>query len=106
MRVGLVLVTICVAYVWCGWGPGAKGYSPLINLGQASLLVYWVHNEFVYGRLSILPKRQQGIAFASFGLLVISIAMVLLATARVRLKGRGAQMLAWFRGAPRRATES
>ena len=40
---------------------GQWGFSPLIQLGQASLLVYWVHLEFVYGRVSILPKHSQSI---------------------------------------------
>ena len=34
-------------------------FSPLIQLGKTSLLVYWVHIEFVYGRFSILRKEQQ-----------------------------------------------
>ena len=94
MRVGLVLITICFAYAWCQWGPGAKGFSPLIRLGQASLLVYWVHNEFVYGRLSILAKRQQGIFTATLGLLVIFILMVLLATREVTLE-RASALRCW-----------
>jgi uncharacterized membrane protein len=57
IRVGLLLVILSVAYAWCRWGLGQWGFSPLIQLGQTSLLVYWVHIEFVYGRLSILPKR-------------------------------------------------
>jgi len=66
-------------------------------LGQASLLVYWVHIELVYGRLSILPKHNQTIRTASVGLLVIFLAMLLLAFLRTRLKGRGAEVLTWFR---------
>jgi len=30
--------------------------SPLIQLGKTSLLAYWVHIQFVYGGLSILPQ--------------------------------------------------
>jgi hypothetical protein len=32
---------------------GQWGFSPLIQLGHTSLLVYWVHIEFVYGKYSI-----------------------------------------------------
>ena len=103
MRVGLVLIVIWIAYAWCEWGLGTKGFSPLIKLGQASLLVYWVHNELVYGRFSLLAKRQQGILGATLGLLAIFVLMVLLATARVGWKERGAQILARFREAPRTA---
>ena len=57
LRVGLLLGISSIAYAWCLWGAGTWGFSPLVQLGQTSLLVYWVHLEFVYGRISILPKR-------------------------------------------------
>jgi uncharacterized membrane protein len=96
IRVGFLLVILAVAYLWCRWGPGQWGFSPLIQLGQASLVVYWVHIEFVYGRLSILPKRVVDIRTASFGLLAIFLSMVLLSVLRTRFKGRGAEARAWF----------
>jgi uncharacterized membrane protein len=96
IRVGLLLVMLAAVYLWCRWGAGQWGFSPFIQLGQTSLLVYWVHIEFVYGRLSILPKRAVDIREASFGLLTIFLSMVLLSVLRTRLKGRGAEALAWF----------
>jgi hypothetical protein len=96
-------VILCAGYAWCRWGAGQWGFSPLIQLGQASLLVYWVHLEFVYGRVSILPKRGDGIGTASVGLLIIFLAMVALAWARTRMKGRGADLMEWFRRAPAQA---
>jgi uncharacterized membrane protein len=103
IRVGMLLVILCAGYAWCRWGAGQWGFSPLIQLGQASLLVYWVHLEFVYGRVSILPKRGDGIGTASVGLLIIFLAMVALAWARTRMKGRGADLMEWFRRAPAQA---
>ena len=103
IRLGMLLVILTAAYAWCRWGAAEWGFSPLIQLGQASLLVYWVHLEFVYGRASILPKRSDGIRLASTGLVTIFLAMLLLAYLRTRMKGRGADMLAWFRS-PARAT--
>ncbi len=97
VRVGMLLAILTASYAWCRWGPGQWSFSPLIQLGQASLLVYWVHLEFVYGRFSILPKHCQSIRTASLGLLTIFLAMLLLAFLRTRLKGRGADVLAWFR---------
>jgi|SRR5579859_30988 len=87
IRVGMLLVIVTASYAWCRWGPGQWGFSPLIQLGQASLLVYWVHIEFVYGRVSILPKHRQGIAGASAGLLAIFLAMLALAYIRTHTKG-------------------
>jgi predicted acyltransferase len=84
-RVGLLLGIAFLSYAWCRWGLGTKGFSPLIQLGQASLLVYWVHIEFVYGRLSILPKRAVGIGTASLGLLTIFLMMLGLSLLRTRI---------------------
>lgn len=89
IRLGLLIVILLAAYAWCRWGWGQQLFSPLILLGQASLLVYWVHLEFVYGRVSILPKRADTIFTASIGLLVIFLAMLGLAYVRIRMKGRG-----------------
>jgi len=102
IRVGMLLVILAGAYVWCRWGFAQWGFSPLIQLGQASLLVYWVHIEFVYGRVSILPKHAMGIRGASVGLLVISLAMLALAYIRTRTKGRGAELMPWLHRAPAR----
>jgi uncharacterized membrane protein len=97
LRVGMLLVILTASYAWCRWGAGQWGFSPLIQLGQASLLVYWVHIEFVYGRISILPKHSVTIRTASAGLLIIFLGMLILAFVRTRLKGRGAEFVTWFR---------
>jgi len=88
IRVGLLLLILATAYAWCQWGMGQWGFSPLIQLGQTSLLVYWVHLEFVYGRFSILHKRAQDVPRASLGLLVIFLSMLLLSAWRTNWKGR------------------
>lgn len=108
IRVGMLLVILTASYAWCRWGAGRWGagrwgFSPLILLGQASLLVYWVHIEFVYGRVSILPKHRMGIGGASAGLLVISLAMLALAYIRTKTKGRGVELMPWLHRTPARA---
>jgi len=85
-RCGVLAVTLSLAYAWCRWGFAQKGFSPVIQLGTTSLLVYWVHIEFVYGRFSILPKRQSSILMATFGLCVIFLAMLALSVFRTRFK--------------------
>jgi len=90
IRLGMLLVILTGSYAWCRWGAAQWGFSPLIQLGQASLLVYWVHIEFVYGKVSILPKRAQGIAGATVGLVIITLAMIALAYIRTHSKG-------WFK---------
>jgi fucose 4-O-acetylase-like acetyltransferase len=90
MRVGMLLMIILLAYGWCRWilaslGDWATRFSPIIQLGQASLLVYWVHIEFVYGRFSLLPKRAVGIPTATRGLIEIVVFMLVLAALRTRI---------------------
>ena len=97
VRVGILLVILLGSYAWCHWGAGQWGFSPLIQLGKTSLLVYWVHIAFVYGRFSILPKGKMTVLGATGGLIAIFLAMLLLSVARTRLKGRGAEIFAFFR---------
>jgi len=88
MRCGILLVILASAYAWCRWGLPNFMFSPLAQLGQTSLLVYWVHIEFVYGRFSILPKGRCSIAKATLGLAVIFLSMLGLSLLRVRAKRR------------------
>jgi uncharacterized membrane protein len=101
IRTGVVLVILLGSYVWCRWGAGELGFSPLIEMGKCSLLVYWVHIEFVYGGFSILPKRSVSMGRATLGLMAIFLAMTLLAVARNRFPKWKPQVLAVFRGAAR-----
>ncbi len=100
MRIGLLLLIAFLSYAWCHWGLGTRGFSPLIQLGQTSLLVYWVHIEFVYGRFSLLPKRSETILTASRGLLEIFVFMLILSLLRTRIdwkKLSGKKIAAAFR---------
>jgi uncharacterized membrane protein len=86
IRVGIVLVILWLSYVWCRWGPGLRGFSPLIQMGKTSLLVYWVHITFVYTGLSIMERHNQTILSASFGLLVIFVTMIMLSVLRTSVE--------------------
>jgi uncharacterized membrane protein len=88
MRCGILLVILSLVYAWCRWGLAQKGFSPIIQLGKTSLLVYWVHIEFVYGRFSILPKGQCSALKATLGLLTIFLAMLALSLLRTSWKKR------------------
>ena len=106
MRCGILLMILFLVYAWCRWGLAQKGFSPLIQLGNTSLLVYWTHIEFVYGRFSILPKGQCGARKASAGLLAIFLAMVLLSLARTTWKKRKARASRQALGVPAAIAES
>ncbi len=90
MRCGILLLLTLAIFAWCRWGWGAEGFSPFIQFGKTSLLVYWVHIEFVYGRLSILPKGRSSIPLASMGMMVIFAAMLGMSIWRMRAKQRAA----------------
>ena len=97
IRIGMLLLLTAFAHGWCRWGPAEWGFSPLIQLGKTSLLVYWVHIELVYGKFAILQRRSQNVLGASEGLLTIFIAMLALSLLRTRLRGR----FEWIALAPR-----
>jgi uncharacterized membrane protein len=90
MRCGILLAILFAVYAWCRWGLGMLGFSPIAQLGKTSLLVYWVHIEFVYGRLSILPKGKCGVELATAGLAVIFVAMLGLSVAWTQWKSKRA----------------
>jgi len=93
MRCGILLIILFLVYAWCRWGFAQRGFSPIIQLGQTSLLVYWVHIEFVYGRFSILPKGQCSVLKATAGLTAIVLAMLALSVWRTTRKRRPARVL-------------
>src|SRR5438270_8678779 len=106
MRCGILMVILFLVYAWCRWGFAQKGFSPLIQLGNTSLLVYWVHIEFVYGRFSILPKGQCSALKATAGLFTIFLASVLLFRARTTCQNRMAKASKQVLGATAATAES
>ena len=86
MRCGILLMLSQAIFAWCRWGWVTEGFSPFIQFGKTSLLVYWVHIEFVYGRLSILPKCRSTIPLATAGMVVIFAAMLGISIWRTRTK--------------------
>jgi uncharacterized membrane protein len=91
MRCGVLLIILFCVYAWCRWGLAQMGFSPIIQLGKTSLLVYWVHIEFVYGRFSILPKHRCTVLQATAGLCIIFLAMLVLSLLRTNWKTRHAK---------------
>jgi uncharacterized membrane protein len=91
MRCGILLIILFCVYAWCRWGLAQMGFSPIIQLGKTSLLVYWVHIEFVYGQLSVMPKHKCSVLQASVGLAIIFLAMLILSLLRTNWKNRYAK---------------
>lgn len=70
LRLGIVMAAVPVAYAWLRTWPG---WSPIRELGVASLFVYWIHVELVYGTPSLLLHRRLTFeqALAAFVLFVV-----------------------------------
>lgn len=79
IRLGILLMILAGCCLRCRFGEDGLKRSPLITLGQHSLMVYWVHIEFVYGRFCILKRQGMGVLGATLGLIGIAVAMYLLA---------------------------
>jgi uncharacterized membrane protein len=72
LRLGVLIAAIPVAYFWTAT---VRGRSPIQELGIASLFVYWIHVEMVYGFLTWPIHRRLGfeqalVAFAAFTVLL------------------------------------
>jgi uncharacterized membrane protein len=81
IRLGLLALILYGAYRW-STRSNASSWSPLCTMGQASLLVYWIHIDLVYGRPFSLFGRSMAISEAAAQLLWIVPFMVALAWIR------------------------
>ena len=83
LRVGIVTTGLCVIYFWelrPRLFKGRWAWNPMAQFGRASLFVYWVHVEIVYGRFSrplhkALTFPEALVALAGFSLLMFALAM-------------------------------
>ncbi len=72
LRSGILIAAIPIAYAWTA---AVRGRSPIQELGVASLFVYWIHVEMVYGYLTWpihrrLAFEQALVAFAALTVLL------------------------------------
>lgn len=86
VRLGILTALVPVAFAWAeaskGWW---RGWSPLQDFGIASLFVYWVHVEMVYGVLSTPLHRALGYGQAVAALALFTGFLFLLVTAKKQL---------------------
>jgi uncharacterized membrane protein len=84
VRLGWILIILYGGYLWSTRRAAAR-WSPLITLGQASLVVYWLHMEVVYGRVLHSLGRSLELSVAALQLLWLVPLMLLIAShTRVR----------------------
>jgi uncharacterized membrane protein len=79
LRLGILILTLPLAY---GWNALWRGWSPIREFGVASLFVYWIHVEMVYGSPSAsihrtLPFRYVILAFVAFSVFLFGLVKVM-----------------------------
>jgi fucose 4-O-acetylase-like acetyltransferase len=97
-RIGFLLLLFSICYRWASLGVGKWFFDRTVELGQHSLLVYWIHIWFVYGSFSILPHKNSSIAMATVGLIAITVFMTGLAGQSGRIKSSIRQVMASLKG--------
>lgn len=86
LRVGLLVLLLPVGYVWV-YAPFRRklsSWSPLEEIGRASLFVYWIHVEMVYGFFSRPIRRSLSLEGAVAAYVLFTVFLLAL----VRLKNR------------------
>jgi len=80
LRIGLLTLLLPLAFLWeaAPWRGVVSRWSPVEELGKASLFVYWIHVEMVYGVLTgpihkTLSLGQSVAAFAAFSLFLFAL---------------------------------
>ena len=86
VRLGMLVAAIPVAYAWTTWVPGRR--SPIVEMGIASLFVYWIHVEMVYGVLSLPLHRRLTLEQALIGYMLFSLFLFWLVTVKGRVVAR------------------
>jgi uncharacterized membrane protein len=78
LRAGVITLLLPLAFLWerSPWRGAISQWSPVEELGRASLFVYWVHVEMVYGIIS-RPLRRSLSFPAAIGAYIIFSAFVL-----------------------------
>jgi uncharacterized membrane protein len=85
VRLGWVLLILYGAYLWSRCDM-SSGWSPMITLGRASLIVYWLHVDIVYGRLFHGFAQTLDVSSALLQLVWLAPLMLLVASGRSGLR--------------------
>jgi uncharacterized membrane protein len=85
LRLSLLTASVGLAYVWELRRGAAERWSPLRQLGRASLFVYWIHVELVYGLISLNLHKSLSWSQAWLAFAVFSVFMVMCSIAKDRI---------------------
>jgi uncharacterized membrane protein len=82
VRLGLLMIAVPLAYLWTTWVPGR---SRIVEFGVASLFVYWIHVEMVYGVLSLPIHRRLTLGQALVAFMLVSVFLFWLVTLKAKV---------------------
>ena len=82
IKLGVILAILPLAYLWTAFGN--RGFSWVQQLGTASLLVYWVHLELVYGRWLAFVHESLNVPETILAAAVVILLMIGISAARTR----------------------
>jgi uncharacterized membrane protein len=87
LRVGLITLLLPLAFWWdaAPWRGVISRWSPVEEIGKASLFVYWIHVEMVYGFISRPLRRNLSFQAAIVADLLFSVFLLGLVLVRNRL---------------------
>ena len=87
VRLGLVMALVPLAYLL----KGKSGRSALGDFGRASLFVYWIHVEIVYGVLTTVVHRALPLPWSYVAFILFT--LVMFATVKLKNHFSGARVL-------------
>jgi surface polysaccharide O-acyltransferase-like enzyme len=93
LRLGLIVASIGVCWLWERRPTAGRRWSPLQVLGRSSLFIYWIHVEMVYGAIArplkgAFSPAGAWVALAFFWALMLGAAVLKDATKRKFFDGK------------------
>jgi uncharacterized membrane protein len=89
IKLGVILISMSAAFVWNRWVIRDR-WNWLRQIGQTSLLIYWVHIELIYGRWLWFWKENLTVAqttIVSAGVIVLMLGLSMGQTRWAQIKG-------------------
>jgi uncharacterized membrane protein len=105
IKLGVTLVILSFGYLWTQYG-ATPGWSSVRQFGTASLLIYWVHIELVYGRWLWFCKNRLNIPQTVLAAAAVIVLMLVLATVKTYRKDLRGYRRKWLRPRPAEVSDS
>jgi uncharacterized membrane protein len=80
----LGLIGVLAGLSWLATWRGVRGFSPMVQLGRTSLLVYWIHVDLCYGGIARYLRGRLSIPAATVWLLLLVGLMLVVSVLKTR----------------------